>query len=45
MLSLCAILKDDEDDDNFILVSKAFQGETLILEVVNFFLCVLVKLS
>ena len=28
-----AILKDDKDDDNLILVSKAFQHEIPILEI------------
>ena len=40
MLFFSAIL---EDDDNLILVSKAFQNETPILEIENFFLCVLAK--
>ena len=39
----CAILKDDKDDDNLTLVSKAFQNETPILEIENFVLCVLAK--
>ena len=43
MLFFCAILKDDKDDDNLTLVSKAFQNETPILEIENFFLCVLAK--
>ena len=37
-----AILKDDKYDNNFILVSKAFQKETTILEIENFF-CVIAK--
>ena len=37
-----AILKDDKDDI-LTLVSKAFQNETPILEIENFFLCVLAK--
>ena len=41
MLFFCAILKDDKDDDNLILVSKAFQNETPILQIENFFPCVL----
>ena len=43
MLFFSAILKDDKDDDNLTLVSKAFQNETPILEIENFFLCVLAK--
>ena len=43
MLSFSAILKDDKDDDNLILVSRAFQNETPILEIENFFLCVFAK--
>ena len=43
MLFFCAILKNDKDDDNLTLVSKAFQNETPILEIENFFLCVLAK--
>ena len=43
MLFFTAILKDDKDDDNLTLVSKAFQNETPILEIENFFLCVLAK--
>ena len=43
MLFFSAILKDDKDDDNLTLVSKAFQNETPILEFENFFLCVLAK--
>ena len=38
-----AILKDYEDDDNLILVSKVFQIETPILEIENLFFCVLAK--
>ena len=38
-----SILKDDKDDDNFILVSNVFQRETSILEIENFFFCVLAK--
>ena len=43
MLFFSAILKDDKDDDNLTLVSKAFQNETPILEIENFFICVLAK--
>ena len=43
MLFFSAILKDNKDDDDLILVSKAFQNETPILEIENFFLCVLAK--
>ena len=43
MLFFSAILKDNKDDDNLTLVSKAFQNETPILEIENFFLCVLAK--
>ena len=43
MLFFSAILKDDKGDDNLTLVSKAFQNETPILEIENFFLCVLAK--
>ena len=43
MLFFSAILKDDKDDDNLTLVSKAFQNETPILEIENFFLCVFAK--
>ena len=43
MLFFSAILKDDKDDDNSTLVSKAFQNETPILEIENVFLCVLAK--
>ena len=43
MLFFNAILKDDKDDDNLTLVSKAFQNETPILEIESFFLCVLAK--
>ena len=43
LLFFSAILKDDKDDDNLSLVSKAFQNETPILEIENFFLCVLAK--
>ena len=43
MLCFSAILKDDKDDDNLTLVSKAFQNEIPILEIENFFLCVLAK--
>ena len=43
MLFFSAILKDYKDDDNLTLVSKAFQNETPILEIENFFLCVLAK--
>ena len=43
MLFFSAILKDDKDYDNLTLVSKAFQNETPILEIENFFLCVLAK--
>ena len=39
MLFFSAILKDDKDDDNLTFVSKAFQNETPILEIENFFLC------
>ena len=38
-----AILKDDKDNDYLILVSKAFQRETPILDIENFFFCVLAK--
>ena len=43
MLFFSAILKDDKDDDNLTLVSKAFKNETPILEIENFFLCDLAK--
>ena len=43
MLLLSEILKDNRDDDNLTLVSKAFQNETPILEIENVFLCVLAK--
>ena len=43
MLFFSAILKDDKDDDDLTLVSKAFQNEIPILEIENFFLCVLAK--
>ena len=43
MLFLSSNSKDDKDDDNLILVSKAFQNETPILEIENVFLCVLAK--
>ena len=43
MLFLSAISEDDKDDDNLILVSKAFQRETPILEIENFVFCVLAK--
>ena len=43
MLLFSAILKDDKDDDNLIMVCKAFQNETPILDIENFFLCVLAK--
>ena len=43
MLCFIAISKDDKDDDNIILVSKAFLKEAPILEIENFFLCLLTK--
>ena len=43
MLFYGAILKDDKDDDDLSLVSKAFQTETAILEIENFVICVLAK--
>ena len=43
MLFFSAILKDDKDDEDLILASKALQNETPILEIENFFLCVLAK--
>ena len=42
MLFFSVISKDDKDD-NLSLVSKAFQNETPILEIENFFLCILAK--
>ena len=43
MLFFSAILKVDKYDDYLILVSKAFQNETPIIEIENVFLCVLAK--
>ena len=43
MLFVSAILKDDKDDDELIMVSKAFQKETPIFEIEIFFICVLAK--
>ena len=43
MLFFCLTLKDDKDDDNLILLSKAFQMETPILEIENVLFCVLAK--
>ena len=38
-----AILRDDKDNDDLILVFRALQKETLIVEIENFIICVLAK--